>query len=317
MTNKLSLLIAIFISLQSASMSYAEEPLLLTGKIASANKQIVTAPKNSRWNIQIQWLEEEGKVVEQGDLIATFDGSNLQAEIDTLIERKETLELELKQTTISLQQALLEAQGSVAVAKMRVEQAKIEANVPDGQVSSFDKGQYQLTLQRQLFELFKANEALDLAEQALESGVNKKQLELTKVEEQIKFKYEQLDNMSVTALYTGPVNYALHPWSGDKLSAGINIQSSWQVLDVQAIGNFQIESWVHEIDAPRVQQGTQVNVVFDAYPQQTFKAELMYKSTQAEKMNQLSNSVYFPLTFTLSTQPRFELLPGMSVRIEV
>lgn len=297
--------------------SYGQTSLILTGKISSANKQIVTAPKNSRRQVQIQWLEEEGKVVKKGDLIATFDGSNLQTEIDSFIERKETLELELKQTTITLKQTLLEAEGAVAVAQMRVEQAKIEANVPKGKVSDFDKGQYELELQRQLFELFKAQEALTLAQQALNSGVNKKQLELSKVLAQIDFKQEQLADMSVTALYSGPINYASHPWNGEKLSAGINVQSSWQILDVQAIGNYQIESWVHEIDAQKVATNITVKVVFDAYPQYRYEATLSNKSTQAEKMEQLSNSVYFPLIFTLKSQPDFELLPGMSVRIEV
>lgn len=318
---KIGSLLCLVALLGCVSIVFAEtsspSTFLLTGRISSADKQVVTAPRSARWQVQIQWLEEEGKVVEAGDLIATFDGSSIQTEVDTLTDRQETLELELKQTTITLRQGLLEAKGAVEVAKMRVAQAKIEASVPDGQVSDFNKGQYELELQRQLFELFKAQEAKKLAEQALASGVSKKQLELTKVKEQIAFKLGQLDKMSVYAQYTGPINYALHPWTNEKISAGINIQSSWQVLDVQAIGNFQIESWVHEIDAKHVQVDDRVTVIFDAYPTYRFQATLTYKSTQAEKLGQLSNSVYFPLVFKLNAAPAFEILPGMSVRIEV
>ena len=172
-------------------------------------------------------------------------------------------------------------------------------------------------MQRRYFELFKAQEALALSREGLRTGVQKKQLELLKLEEEIAFQQRQLSTMTVTANFTGPVNYAMHPWSGDKLDAGVNVQAAWQVMDVQAIENFQIESWVHEIDAAKVEQGHSVDVVFDAYPDRSFKATLAYKSTQAEKQPQWSNSVYKPLTFEFAEEPDIKLLPGMSVRIEV
>lgn len=305
------------LTLVLSGVSHADEMLLLTGKIGSAEKQIVTAPKTSRWQIQIQWMEEEGKVVKQGDPIVTFDGSTIQSQLDINIERAETVALELKQQEMELSQALLEAQGGLNVAQMRVEQAKIEASVPDGQVSAYDKGQYELNLQRQLFELFRAQEQLTLAQEALDTGVQKKQLELLKLQEEIAFQQRQLETMTVKANFSGPVNYAMHPWSGEKLDAGINVQAAWQVMDVQATENFLIESWVHEIDAFKVDQGDWVDVIFDAYPDKRFKAKLTFKSTQAEKQTQWSNSVYIPLEFEFEQEPDIPMLPGMSVRVEV
>ena len=305
------------LTLLLANVAQAEEMLLLTGKVSSAQKQVVTAPKTSRWQIQIQWMEDEGKVVEKGDRIVTFDGSTIQSQLDINIERAETIALELKQTEMQLAQSLLEAQGALEVAEMRVKKARIEAGVPDGQVSAYDKGQYELNLQRSLFELFKAEEGLTLAEEALRTGVQKKQLELLKLQEEIAFQQRQLETMNVTADFNGPVNYATHPWNGEKLDAGMNVQAAWQVMDVQAVDNFQIESWVHEIDALKVEQGETVDVVFDAFPDRRFRAKLTFKSTQSEKQTEWSNSVYLPLTFEFEQEPDIPMLPGMSVRIEV
>ncbi|MBT0586231.1 hypothetical protein [Alteromonas oceanisediminis] len=312
----ISLAVAFLIVLH-AKPAAAQPMLLLTGKISSAQKQIVTAPRTNRWQIQIQWMEEEGEVVNEGDPIVTFDGSTVQSQLDINLERAETLALELKQERMTLEQAVLEAEGAFTVAGMRVEQAKIEASVPEGQVSQYDKGQYELTLQRRLFELFKAQEALKLARQALSTGVQKKLLELTKLREEIAFQQRQLTQMTVTSQYNGPVNYAMHPWSGEKLDAGINVQAAWQIMDVQAIDDFQIESYVHEIDALSIDEGEQVSVVFDAYPDKRFTARLSKKSTQSEKQPQWSNSVYVPLVFHFLQTPDIDMLPGMSVRIEV
>lgn len=293
------------------------ESLLLTGKVGSAKKQVVTAPKTDRWQIQVQWLEEEGKVVNAGDPVVTFDGSSTQSQLETNLEREETLKLELTQKKMELEQSLLEAKGALKVASMRVEQAKIEASVPDGQVSDYQKGQYELSLQSRLFELFKAQEGLALAKKALQTGVQKKEFELLKLQEEIAFQRQLLKQMTVVAEFTGPINYAMHPWMDEKIDAGMNLQSAWTVLDIQASERFLIESWVHEIDADRIKQGSVVNVVFDAYPTRQFSASLTHKSTQAEKMAQWSNSVYVPLEFEFDQLPDIPLLPGMSVRVEV
>lgn len=293
------------------------ELLVLTGKISSAKKQVVTAPKTSRWQIQIQWMEEEGKVVNEGDTIVVFDGSDVQSQLEINEERAETITLELKQTKMELEQKLTEAEGQLKVARMRVDKARIEASVPASEVSQYDKGQYELTLQRMLLEQVKAEEKLKLAKEELRTGVQKKRLDLLKVGEEITFQQRQLKNLNVTAQFTGPVSYAMHPWSGQKMAAGINAQASWTILDVQATENFQIESWVHEIDADKLSRDVKVDLALDAYPNKRYQGELAFKSTQSEKKEQWSGSVYFPVTFTFSKIPKEKLLPGMSVRILV
>ncbi len=293
------------------------ELLVLTGKVSSAKKQVVTAPKTSRWQIQIQWMEEEGKVVNEGDTIVVFDGSDVQSQLEINEERAETITLELKQTKMELEQKLTEAEGQLKVARMRVDKARIEASVPASEVSQYDKGQYELTLQRMLLEQVKAEEKLKLAKEELRTGVQKKRLDLLKVGEEITFQQRQLKNLNVTAQFTGPVSYAMHPWSGQKMAAGINAQASWTILDVQATENFQIESWVHEIDADKLSRDVKVDLALDAYPNKRYQGELAFKSTQSEKKEQWSGSVYFPVTFTFSKIPKEKLLPGMSVRILV
>lgn len=312
-----SVLLLGFIFLVPSYVAAQQPTLLLTGKLGSAQKQIVTSPRSSRWNIQIQWLEEEGKVVEKGDLVAVFDGSLMQSQLEVNQERLETEKLELTQKKMELEQKFLEAQGDVEVATMRVAQAEIEAGVPDGQVSDFDKGKYKLTLQRSKMESVKAQEKLTLAKEALQTGVQKQLIEIARIEEDIRFQKNRLSKMSIEAQFKGPINYAMHPWTGEKMAAGINVQAAWNILDVQAIENFQIESWVHEIDVDKIEQQQTVELVLDAYPSKRFKGKLLFVSTQAEKKSQWSNSVYYPVIYQFENEPQLKLLPGMSVRVTV
>ncbi|GAB2674754.1 HlyD family efflux transporter periplasmic adaptor subunit [Aliiglaciecola sp. 3_MG-2023] len=295
----------------------AGESLLLTGKISSAKKQVVTAPRGRSWNIQVQWLEEEGKVVEAGDLIAVFDGSLIQSQLEANEEILETEQLELTQITMDLEQAYLEAKGALTLAQMQVEQAKIEANVPDSQVSQLDKGKFELTLQRTQMELVKARENLKLAEQAMQTGVEKQRIQIRLIEDEISYQRSQMEKMSVTANFKGPISYAIHPWTGEKMAAGMTARSAWNIIDVQATDDFQIESWVHEIDVERVKASNRVELVLDAYPSKKFKGKLTFLSTQTEKKVQWSNSVYYPVIFQFVDMPDLTLLPGMSVRVDI
>lgn len=293
------------------------ESLLLTGVISSGKKQIITAPRGSRWNIQIQWMAEEGKVVQQGEQIVVFDGSTEQAKLEQNQERLETLKLELSQTRMRLEQAVTQAEGAFKLAKMRVAKAQVEASVPASEVSDYDKGQYDLALQRALLEQVRAEEKLKLAQQELQTGLQKKRIDILGVQEEIKYLHKLLAKMAISAQFSGPVNYANHPWSNTKLAAGMNVQPSWNILDVQAIGSFHVQSWVHEIDADKLQPGQPVTLVLDAFPDQKLAGRLQSMGSQAEKKPQWSNSVYYPLVVEFSQQPALKLLPGMSVRVLV
>jgi multidrug resistance efflux pump len=295
----------------------AQAELVLTGQVSSSAKQVVNAPQASRWQIQIQWMEEEGAIVNEGDIIAVFDGSNEQARLDQNIESLERQVLELEQMKMEQDSKYKEAQGSLTIAKMRVEKAQIEASVPATDVSQYDKGQYDLALQRAMLEQVKAEEALRRAEEERRTELQKKNIDIQKTEEEITYLEGLLAKMSVSATMTGPITYAMHPWTQQKITAGNNLQPSWKVMDVQATNNFQIETWIHEIDAVELNDKTKVSLVVDAYPSKSFEGHIETISSQSEKKSQWSKSSYFPAIINFKETPNINLLPGMSVRIHV
>ena len=312
MKYKLATVLALFIS---SIISLSAKEVVLTGQVSSSAKQIVNAPQASRWQIQIQWMEEEGKVVNKGQPIVVFDGANEQSRLEQNAETLERLQLELKQLRLEQEQKVIDAQGRLNLALMKVEKARIEASVPPAQVSSYDKGQYDLALQRSLLEQVKAEEGLARAEKEQFSELQKKEIDILKTREEIAYLTDLLKKMNVVAQHTGPVTYAMHPWNGAKLAAGMNVQASWKVLDVQAIESFQIETWIHEVDAVGISQDMPVSLTLDAHPQKMFSGKIKSLSTQTEARDLWSNSAYYPAVIEFEQAPDVKLLPGMSVRI--
>jgi len=299
------------------SLSAQGDELLLTGSISSSAKQVVVAPQASRWQIQIQWMEEEGKIVQKGEPVVVFDGASEQTQLLTQQENLDRLELELKQLVIEQEQKVIDARGSLTVAKMRVDKARIEASVPDTEVSAYDKGQYELALQRALLEQVKAEEAYARAKQEEKAELTKKEVDILKTKEEITYLENILSQLRVIAEYTGPVSYAMHPWFGEKLAPGMNVRPSWKVVDVQSTAQFQIETWVHELDAIGLDENTRVSIVLDAYPDQSFNGKIVSLSPQSETRPQWSKSAYFPAVVQFESMPTVKLQPGMSVRIHV
>ena len=299
-----------------SSISYAAtQPLLLSGKVSSSAKQVVVAPRASRWQIQIQWMAEEGSVINKGELVAVFDGATEQARLEQTQELLETLELQYRQLEMSLNQEFTEAEGRLKVAEMLVERAKISVSVKSDTITDYQRGQDQLALERALMEQIKAAEALEKSKKQRISGLAKKQLDIDKAKEDIIYYENLLTKLNVVAQHTGPVTYSIHPWYGTKVKSGMNVQPSWKVLDVQASTDFIVESFVHEIDALQLTQNQTVNVTFDAFPGETYSGVIAKISSQAENKPQLSNATYFPVEITFTTLPKRTLYPGMSVRI--
>jgi hypothetical protein len=262
-------------------------------------------------------MEEEGKIVEKGKTVVLFDGAASQAQLIANEENRDRLLLEYEELKVQQQQNVIDASGRLKVAKMRVEKAKIEASVPSAQVAAFEKGQFELELQRTIVEQVKAEEALQRSLQEQRAELTKKEVNILKVKEELVYLSILLANLNVLAQVTGPVTYATHPWYGTKLSAGMNVRASWKVLDVQSTSNFQIETWVHEIDAVGLEENVEVEIVLDAYPNKKYRGVISSLSKQSERKALWGKSAYFPAIVTFETSPEINLLPGMSVRILV
>ncbi|MBE1287342.1 MAG: HlyD family efflux transporter periplasmic adaptor subunit [Alteromonadaceae bacterium] len=301
-----------------SALTWAQDvPLVLSGKVSSAAKQIVNAPRSSSWQIQIQWMAEEGDIVQKGEPVVVFDGAATQAQLEQNKERLDTLNLEFKQLKMRLEQAVTEAQGRLAVAQMRVAKARIPVSIVSDTLNAYQRGQNELALERALMEQGKAREAVIEAEQQLKAGLEKKRIDILQIEDEITYLAGLMEKLNVTAQHTGSVSYALHPWYGRKLRSGMNVQQSWKVLDVQASTDLQIESYVHEIDALILKEGDPVTLTFDAFPGSYYSGTIASISRQVEKNPQLSNASYFPVIIEFNEVPERDLMIGMSVRIDI
>lgn len=307
-----------FISLLTASYGFASEQpgtLIMTGKISSSNVQAVSAPRTDRWNIQIQWMINEGSIVKPGDTIAVFDSGSIDAQLEQNEDALNTQQLELKSKQAELEQAVTDAKSALTIASLEVEKARIEADIESNDVSDYDKGQYKLALERALVEQFKARQTLEQKLTEQKNTLAKQQIEITKLEENIDYQRYQLTRLKVQSTINGVVSHMYHPWTNEKITAGTSLQPAMKVMEVQDIDGFKIDAWVHEIDADRVHLKQSAVVSLDAYPGQQYRAIVTHRVSQPEKRAGWGDSAYYQLELNFEEMPAEKLLPGMSVRV--
>jgi multidrug resistance efflux pump len=295
-----------------------QSPTLLTGIVSSSEYHLVTAPKTNRWQVQIQWMAPEGSIVQEGDLVAVFDSGGIESQLEANQERLETDALELLKLEMDTAQAVLEAKGALKLAEISVEKTRIEASVPDGEISAYEKGKHVISYEKALTAKIKAQENYKLKLEEQEVQINKKKIDMLKLEEQIVYQRNQLEKLSVKAKVAGPVTHAMHQWMAQKVSAGMNIQASWNVLTVQAASTYQVTAWLHEIDAARLNiDNSKFALTLDAYPNQSYSGKVLSVSSQAEQKSQWSDSAYYRIELGFVEPLKQEVFPGMSVRVKL
>jgi multidrug resistance efflux pump len=309
---------AVLLVTSFANADAKDQTTLLTGIISSSEYHLITAPKSSRWQVQIQWMADEGSIVQEGDLVVVFDSGGIESQLEVNEEKFETDALELLKLEMDKGQAVLEADGALKLADIMLEKTRIEASVPDGEISAYEKGKSVIEYEKAITAKIKAkeNHKLKLEEQQVQ--ISKKKIEILTLKEQIAYQRSQLEKLSVKAKVTGPVTHAMHRWMAQKVAIGMNIQSSWNVLTVQAASTYQVTTWLHEIDAARIdlQQST-FALTLDAYPNQTYSGKIMSVSSQAEQKGQWSDSAYYRVEVGFVEPLKQAIFPGMSVRVQL
>lgn len=296
----------------------AQQNHLLTGVIASDQQQLVSVPKSRSWQLQIQWMAEEGIIVNKGDLIVVFDSGSIQTELEQSEERLEMENLELQQIEMRLNQTVIEAQGRLKLAKIMVNKSQVQASIPDGEISAYEKGKHVIAYEKSLVEKIKAEENYKLKLEEQKVGIEKQKIEIIKLVENIEYQSSQLERMKVVAKFSGPVSHMMHPHLGGKIAAGMNVQTSWKVLVVQAQSAYQVKTWVHELDAARIDfEQANITLSLDAYPGKKYPGKVLGMSSQAELKKDWSESAYYALDIGFSKDVTESIFPGMSVRIDI
>lgn len=294
------------------------QSLLISGFVEARFKQQFSAPDSDSWQLQIKWLELEGKQVKAGDTVVVFDAAALESEVEAEEAKLRKTEAEAKKTEQKLRLERLEAESLMNIARLELEKADLDASIPASHLTKITFEKYQLEKKKKQLALKEQEQALAQKEVELENQIATAKIQYKSAQAELSRKQVMLKGLTQKAERSGAVVYVRHPWTGQTIKAGDTVQKGFVVLEIPDTSQLYIKAWLNEVDIARVKTGP-VELYVDALNKAGIKGQLKHISQQGESRPVWGEAYYHALEVELddSSFDTSQLLPGMSVMVRL
>jgi len=271
------------------------------GSVNAKRAYTVTTPRIR--GLQITWLAPEGSMINEGDPVVKFDGSEQQTELNdyesNLKIAKTTLERARREYTIQEKQLNLDLKK----AQRNYDEMKHEA----------PKLAEEAKLELELAEL-NFNAKLD----QIKNDVAKAELEVQRAQDQVDRARRELEQTILKAPIPGMVVY-LEIWKGGTMSKVQEGDSPWPgqgLVNLPDLSDMIVEAAVSEVDASQVDSGLTARIILDAFPDKVYHGEVIKKGTLARRKEPGSKINVFDVEILIKDHDD-NVKPGMSASAEI
>jgi len=305
--------------------------------------------------IEVLFLAPEGVRVNEGDLLARLDTTDLQRELERALQEVRQAQADLQMADVEQQEArgaldsLTEGQGALALEESR---ASLELNQKrvdrlraeyESLKPLLDRGFItQEELDQTLFELEQAVSDAELARRktevysertypqevrrarhqlsSREASVENAGAKLEEVRSRARWLQQSILACSIYARNPGLVIYeeylAANPRR--KIRVGDRVTSSQVLLTIPEVSRMLVETSVREADVHRVRPDQTATIKLDAYPGVTLQGRVIRVGTLARsELDPRFEEKRFDLTVEASESATVELRPEMTARVDI
>ncbi|MGD1900513.1 MAG: efflux RND transporter periplasmic adaptor subunit [Phormidesmis sp.] len=306
---------------QTATVETTTLPITVTANGTVEPEQLTNvSPKTSERLEAV--MVSEGDAVEEGEIVAYMDDSDLQGELIQAEGELAAAEANLAMLVAgNRSQEISQAEATLASAEASLSQAEevlqryeqlyargaISAEETTGYRTARNTAQADVDNAQQALELSKAGSRVEEISQA-EAQVLQARGALTTIETQI-------ESMVIRAPFTGVVT-ARYADPGDFVSpstAASETTSSSSSSILSLAFNYQVVADVAEADIAQIQPGQSAIIRADAFPDETFEGSV---AQVAEQASVTSNVTSLEVRVNLSEAAQVVLKPEMNVDVE-
>ncbi len=267
------------------------------------------------WNYNLTWLIPEGAKVTKGQVVARFDGQELEdrlrdfkAELETVTQEKEKeqrqLEIQLKQLDLDL----VEAEAEVA-------KVAVEVAIPDELVPALELARTRRRKAMAEEKVAFLKDKIDFQKDLVRSKLELLEVKKTRAQQKIDYFQKAREKFDVSAPIDGVVLYVAKR-DGRRWEIGENVWMMAKILKVADISSLQVEAKVLEVDAARVQVGQEVAVSVDALPGRVVETSVGEVGRMVHERSLQDATKVFDVFLPLDGADE-AMRPGMSVQVAI
>ena len=297
---------------------------LLTGEVAARDALMITVPSAPFWPMTARWLIDDGTVVEAGQKIAEFDGTQLLARVDALEAEVTTATNQLSSTASRGAADLADLELEVAQKTAQRDKAQVEARLPEELVPARELAEKRMALEKAELELNGALAKLKGRREAQLAAVEIEKLALERARQELTEVHATLQRMTVTAPTAGIFFAGDHPREPRLLQSGDALWSGYRIGRIPGNAAWQVEARLFDVDEGRVLPGQEVAAFLDAEPGQKLHGKVYRIDDIAQETSRGGTRRAFKVLIEIdefaASHPgglATRLRPGMSLRLEV
>lgn len=293
------------------------QTLLLSGELRAVSGFPVVVPDLPDWETTIRWIIEDGTEVAEGDRLVELD----TAQIASQLEDKESARLqkinELASQEAEVAKTLAEREFAVERARIELERATIDADVPEDVQSRRVFQEAQLALEQARVAHEKAVADLEASREASEAQLDVLNVELAQAAREVEEAQRAIDTMALEAPRSGMVVVGEN-WREDrKFQAGDVVWVGFPVLEIPDLSAMMVEARLSDVDDGKIAIGMPAECTLDTYPENPIGGVVTEISPVAHEAGRRSMQRYFRVAVNLDSSDPDLMRPGMSVKVEV
>ncbi|HUP21635.1 MAG TPA: efflux RND transporter periplasmic adaptor subunit [Thermoanaerobaculia bacterium] len=290
---------------------------LLSGELEAESALAFVAPNVGQWPIQIQTLPQSGTVVQAGAVVVEFDSSQLTANLDSqrmaVIRAAAELEATRLRTAATVAERALEARRR----RSALEKARVRAAVPAALRSRREYEQLRLALQSAELEDAEASAALEAAGRAAVAEVAIQAVAFQKARDELRYSEDALQRLRLVAPRDGVLVVGFNQREDRSYEANDTAQPGDVVARLPDLRTLRVRARLFDVDDGAVDSGNAATVTLDAYPDESWEAEVTSVQHIAQQPSGRSARRVFDVLVELSAVDPERMRPGMSAKVVV
>ncbi len=273
----------------------------------------LTVPTQVQHTVRLAWVAEDGSVVQEGDLVARFDATDMEKQLDQG-------EADLESARLAADKSRLEGGVKVEALETRRQVADLEL----GHAQRFHKTDAEVFSRNEIVESEIDEElAVERREHATESRVtqeslNRTDLDLLGIQERrarqaIDQARNGLSALEVRAPHAGILTLARN-WRSEVPQVGAEMWRGQKIAEIPDLATMEAEVFVLEADAGGLEADKPATVIVEARPAEVFAATIRRVDAVAKPQFRGSPVQYFGVVLAFADEPAATMKPGQRVR---
>ncbi len=286
------------------------------GNLSAVRSTPLAAPIENRIGYTLAWLVDDGTMVEEGDVVARFDASQLEKNREDGLSDRRINEHRISSAQTGREVTIANLDRDAEVAEEELEVAMAFQSTDDLAYSKMEIIQSQIDTELAETRAEHARKSQEIQDELSDAEIELLAIDRRKADIKIQQAVDGLASLEMTAPHGGIVMLE-RDWRGNPVRVGDTVWPGRPIGSIPDLEEMQAEVFALEADAGDLEAGQRAAVWIEASPRIEHAATVKSVDPVAGRRNRQVPVQYFRTVLELERTDRETMKPGSRVRSEI